>query len=140
MKFMILILAVFVGSVSAEEKRDHYYAVNDGYKYAYELRNSSEMIVIYYLGEKDNTHQIMVRDGDDRTFYESKEGSKFANVYEYWIRDFTGSSMIKLAPNTIATQAFLDAWNGRLKQMVTDNTTTWIDGENGPKFTKLTNH
>jgi len=140
MRALILMMAVFMGSVNAEEKREHYYTINDGYDYAYELKSGPKLFSIIYLGEKEGAYQIVDTNGIDAIIYQADKNGSFAKVFKYKRNTFRGSSMLKLNPNMAVTQAFLDAWNGRLKQFVDNKGRyTWVDGRKG-KVKTVANH
>lgn len=134
MKRFIVIIGLLVSlGVMAGEKRDHYYAVKDGYKYGYEVAGSPELVLIEYLGQKKGVHQVLVTEGENRTVFQSESGGRYATSFEYWRREFQNRSMMKLEENSIISQVMLDAWNGRLIQFKNESgNTLWIDGENGP--------
>lgn len=134
MKRFIVIIGLLVSlGVMAGEKRDHYYAVKDGYTYGYEVADSNELFLVEYLGQKDGHYQVLTKNGEDRAIFQCKKGCEYITVFEYWKTKFRNKSMLKADSKKLGYQIMSDAWNGKLEQFRRDDdgATLWVDGKNG---------
>jgi len=124
-------------------KPAHVYAIKDGLEYGYEVGLSENdkkagqvaaKIAMYrYLGRKDDTYQVMLRDGEVRMVFECAKPCTFGKVHTFVGNRYMGKEVLKLSPEAILTGVMRDAMSGELDQNVgkqNDKAVTyWVDGE-----------
>lgn len=94
---------------------DHWYSVKDGQHYAYEAKDSSELLRVRYLGVHDGLHKILFSENRSiATMMECAKDCEYVKAYEFWKGKLESETMHKMQAGTILWEAFQDAWNGKL--------------------------
>ncbi len=137
MKIFLISLILLPSIVFAADK-NHYYSFNKGFEYGYEVEGSNELLVIKYLGKKNNLYQVMTTDGNsENTILECSRDCKYLTSYKYWKKKYDSESILIMKPNMVAWQMMQDASSGQLKQLTENGATLWINGRDGAEWSDI---
>lgn len=118
MRYLILMMAFFVGNVSAETPT-HFYDVQDGQMYGYEAADKSRVVMMMYLGEKNGKHQIWEDQGIKELVLECAIPCELVTMYTIINNKAKERMHFKNKANSIFDRMISDIKNGHVKQYKT---------------------
>lgn len=137
--------------VAHQAEPDHWYSMNDGMQYGYEMGISDDarragqvapsLIMAYYAGHKDNRYQAHMIDGLSVSSVECESPCKYLKVMTFYDNDLINVEHVVAAYGSIGYMIMQDAMHGKLRQygrgIDGKRYTVWADEENGIKYTEI---